>query len=157
MVAKRYVVKLEAAEREELLALVKRGKVLAQRRVHAQVLLKADEGGGGPAWIDRQIAEALDIHPNTVANIRERFVEQGLEAALSRKKQPPRLRKLDGAQEARLIAIACGQPPEGRARWSLRLLAHRVVELDIVDEISHETVRQTLKKTRSSPTATSTG
>lgn len=157
MVAKRYVVRLAAVEREELSVLVKRGKSGARKRTRAQVLLKADEGRGGPAWADARIAEALDVHPNTVANIRERFVEEGLAAALGPKKQPPRLRKLDGAQEARLIAVACGPPPEGRARWSLRLLAHRVVELEIVDEISHETVRQTLKKTRSSRTATSTG
>jgi len=136
---------------------VKTGKVAAHKRMHAQVLLKADEGSEGPAWSDKAIAEAVEVHPNTVANIRRRLVEQGLEAALDRKKLPPRLGKLDGAQEARLIALACGAPPEGRARWSLRLLAHRLVELEVVDEVSHETVRRTLKKTPFSPTASSTG
>ena len=147
MVEKRYVVRLTATERSELLALVRTGKAAAHKRMHAQVLLKADQGEQGPAWTDSEIAEALEVHGNTVYNVRRRLVEQGLEAAVNRKKLPPRLRKLDGAQEARLLALACGPPPEGRARWSLRLLAERLVALDIVDEISHETVRQTLKKT----------
>ena len=159
MSLKRYVVRLAAAEREELSALVRRGRVWALRRTHAHVLLKADEGPQGPGWTDEQVAEALEIHPQTVRNIRKRYVEEGLAAALDRKKQPPRvhLRKLDGAQEARLLALACGPPPDGHARWSLRLLADRVVELEIVDSISHETVRQTLKKTSFSLTASSTG
>lgn len=144
---KRYVVRLTEGERRELVSLVRRGKTAAYKRIHAQVLLKADEGRQGPAWTDDEIAEAVEVHGNTVANIRQRFVEQGLEAAINRKKLPPRLRKLDGAQEARLLAMACGPPPEGRARWSLRLLADRLVALEIVEEISHETVRQTLKKT----------
>lgn len=147
MPEKRYVVRLTKAERDTLLGLVKTGKAAARKRMHAQVLLKADEGKQGPAWTDDEIAEAVEVHRNTVANVRQRFVEQGLEAAVNRKKLPPRLRKLDGAQEARLVAVACGPPPEGRARWSLRLLAERLVTLEIVDEISHETVRQTLKKT----------
>jgi len=147
MLGKRYVVRLTGAERAKLLGLVRTGKVAAHKRVHSRVLLKADEGKHGPGWTDDEIAEALEIHRNTVHNIRKRFVEQGLEAAVNRKKLPPRLRKLDGAQEARLLAVACGPPPEGRARWSLRLLADRLVELDVVDTISYETVRQTLKKT----------
>ncbi len=147
MSEKRYVVRLTKRERTGLLALVKTGKVAARKRAHAQVLLKADQSRQGPAWADERIAEALEIHPNPVKGIRQRFVEQGLEAALKRKKHPPRLRKLDGAQEDRLVAVACGPPPEGRARWSLRLLAERLVTLEIVDEISHETVRQTLGKT----------
>lgn len=156
---KRYVVRLSASEREGLVALLKRGRVWALRRTHAHVLLKADEGSQGPGWTDKQIAEAIEIHPQTVRNIRKRFVEEGMEAALDRKKQPPRvhLRKLDGAREARLVALACSEPPAGHARWSLRLLADRVVELEIVDSISHETVRQALKKTSSSHTASSTG
>ncbi len=157
MPRKRYVVRLRRAERRQLLRLVRTGKVAAHKRTHAHVLLKADEGPDGPAWSDEAIAEAVEVHCNTVANIRQRLVEQGLEAALNRKKLPPRLRKLDGAQEARLIAIACGSPPEGQAKWSLRILAHRLVELEIVDQISHETVRRTLKKTPFSPTASSTG
>ena len=157
MPKKRYVVRLTEPERRELASLVKRGKVAAHKRIHAQVLLKADEGRHGPGWTDDEIAEAVEVHRNTAANVRQRFVEQGLEAAVNRKKLPPRLRKLDGAQEARLLALACGPPPEGRARWSLRLLAERLVVLEIVHDISHETVRQTLKKTRSSRTASSTG
>lgn len=157
MPKKRYVVRLTEAERRELASVIKRGRVAAHKRIHAQVLLKADEGKHGPGWTDDEIAEAVEVHRNTAANVRQRFVEQGLEAAVNRKKLPPRLRKLDGAQEARLLALACGPPPAGRARWSLRLLAERLVVLEIVDEISHETVRQTLKKTRSSRTASSTG
>lgn len=148
MPKKRYVVRLTKAERQRLQQLVRTGKVAAHKRMHAQVLLKADEGKEGPGWTDDEIAEAVEVHRNTAANIRERFVEQGLEAALGRKKLPPRGRKLDGAKEARLIAIACGPPPAGRAKWSLRLLADRLVELEIVDSISHEAVRRTLKKTR---------
>lgn len=111
------------------------------------MLLKTDEGECGPAWTDAEVAEAAEVHFKTVRNIRQRFVEDSLEAALHRRKLPPRGRKLDGAQEARLLAVACGPAPEGRARWSLRLLADRLVELEIVDEISYETVRRTLKKT----------
>ena len=147
MPEKRYVVRLDKVERADLLALVKCGKVAAHKGRHARALLKSDEGPHGPAWTDGEVAEALEIHPNTVKNVRQRFVEQGLEAALERKKLPPRGCKLDGAQEARLLAVACGSPPEGRARWSLRLLADRLVELEVVDSISYETVRQTLKKT----------
>ena len=140
MSQKRYVVRLSDEERRELSVLVKRGRVWALRRTHAHVLLKADEGPQGPGWTDEQVAEATEVHPQTVRNIRKRCVEEGLAAALDRKKQPPRVhrRKLDGAQEA-------------------RLLADRVVELEIVDSISYETVRQALKKTRSSRTASSTG
>jgi len=146
---KKYIVRLEETERAELLKLVSAGKAAARKLIHARVLLKADVGPGGPAWTDAQIAEALDLHANTVVGIRERFVEQGLEAALARKKRatPPRPRRLDGRQEARLIALACGQPPEGRAGWTLRLLADRMVELNIVEGLSYETVRRTLKKT----------
>jgi transposase len=147
---KKYIVRLEETERAELLKMVSAGKAAARKLIHARVLLRADAGPGGPAWTDAQIAEALDLHANTVVGIRERFVEQGLEAALNRKKRatPPRPRRLDGRQEARLIALACGQPPEGRAGWTLRLLADRMVELNIVEGLSYETVRRTLKKTR---------
>jgi transposase len=149
--AEKYVVRLKATERETLCSLVQKGnrKVAAKKRLHAQILLKADEGALGPAWTDARVAEAFDVHVNTVSAVRRRYVEEGLEAALSRKKQvrPSRQRCLDGEGEARLIAIACGAPPEGRTRWTLHLLKDRLVELRIVESISHETVRQTLKKT----------
>jgi len=148
---KKYVVRLDESEREMLGGLVKkgRGKVLARKRLHAEILLKADEGPIGPGWTDRRVSEAFDVHLNTVQNIRQRFVEGGMEAALDRKKQlrPSRQRILDGEGEARLIAIACGAAPAGQARWTLRLLASRLVELEVVESISHETVRQRLKKT----------
>ncbi len=146
---KRYIVRLTKAERTGLKQLVSGGKAARHKRTHARVLLKADAAPDGPAWTDGEIAQALELHKNTVAGIRQRFVEQGLEVALNRKKRltPPRARKLDGRGEARLIAVACSQPPAGRARWSLRLLADQMVALEIVDSISHETVRQMLKKT----------
>ena len=144
---KTYVVRLTDAERESLRALVSKGKTQAYRLRHATILLKVD--AEGPNWSDERTAEAVGGHSGTVRNVRRRFVEQGFEAALERKKQhaPSRPRKLDGAQEARLIAESCSQPPAGRARWTLHLLADRLVELRIVESISHETVRQTLKKT----------
>jgi len=147
---KKYIVRLEETERADLTRLVSVGKAAARKLLHARVLLKADAAPGGPGWTDAKIAEALDLHPNSVVGIRQRFVEQGLEAALNRKKRdtPPRQRRLDGRQEARLIALACGRPPAGRARWTLHLLADKMVELRVVESLSHETVRQTLKKTR---------
>lgn len=146
---RKYIVRLTETERAELMKLVCRGKAARQKRTHARVLLKADCGAGGPAWTDQRIADALELHKNTIGGIRQRFVEQGLQAALNRKKrqQPPREYKLDGRQEAKLIALACGEAPAGRSGWSLRLLADKMVALEIVDSISHETVRQTLKKT----------
>ena len=144
---KKYIVRLMGEERERLTAMVTKGRTKAQKIRRAQVLLKID--ADGPNWTDEQAAEAFLMRANTVAEIRQRFVEGGLDRALERKEpdEPPRRRKLDGAGEARLIAMACGEPPEGRARWTLRLLAGQLVELAIVDGISHETVRQTLKKT----------
>jgi hypothetical protein len=144
---KRYVVRLTDEERRELSELVSKGKAAAYRIKHAHILLKVD--ADGPGWSDRQAAEAFGCHPNTVGHLRERFVEQGLTAALERKKRPtpPRAPICDGAAEAKLIALRCGPPPEGFARWTLRLLADKAVELEIVPAISHETVRQTLKKT----------
>jgi transposase len=151
-VNKRYVVRLTALEREKLEGLVSKGMANARKIVHAQVLLKVD--ADGPCWIDERAAEAFSIHANTVREIRERFVFEGLEAALNRKKRerPAREPKLDGAQEARVVALACSKPPEGRVRWTLRLLAGRLVELEVVDTICHETVRKALKKTSSGPT-----
>lgn len=144
---KRYVVRLTPAEREELQGIVSKGTANARKIVHAQILLKVD--ADGPRWTDEQAAEAFNVHTSSVRFVRERFVFEGLQSALDRKKQvrPSRERKLDGAQEARLLAIACSEPPEGRVRWTLRLLAGRMVELQVVDTLSHETVRQALKKT----------
>jgi transposase len=149
---KKYKVTLTAEERNSLQQLIAAGKAAAKKLIHARILLKADAAPGGPAWTDARIAEALEVHVNTVERLRERFVEQGLDAALGRKKQdrPSRARTLDGKAEARLIALACSEPPQGRARWTLRLLADQLVELEIVDTVSTETVRRTLKKTNSS-------
>ena len=156
MSKKRYVVCLTAQERSELGALIKKGKqVAARKRLRAQALLKADEGDLGPSWTDAQISEAYDIHTNTVKSVRQQFVEEGLESALNRKqrKNPPTPRKLDGAAEARLIATVQGPPPEGRSRWTLRLLSDKLVELGISDEpVSHSAIGRVLKKTRSSRT-----
>jgi hypothetical protein len=144
---KRYIVRLEADEREQLANLVKNGKSAAYRIKHANILLMVD--ASAEAWSDDKTAQALHCHTNTVRNVRQRFVEQGLEAALERKKQekPSRSRCCDGETEARLIALSCSQPPTGHGKWSVRLLADKMVELEVVQSISHETVRQTLKKT----------
>jgi len=149
---KKYKVTLTEEERGDLHELIAAGKAAAKKLAHARVLLKADAAEGGPAWPDARIAEAAELSVATVERVRQRFVEQGLEAALCRKKQerPSRERKLDGAAEARLVALACSAPPDGRARWTMRLLADRLVELEAVDAVSDETVRRTLKKTKSS-------
>lgn len=146
---KKYIVTLTDDERQSLSALVSSGKAAAKRITHARILLKADAADGGPSWRDADIALALDVSVCTVERVRERFVEQGLEAALVRKPQarPSRPPVLDGDAEARLIVLACSRPPEGRARWTLRLLADRLVELEVVESVSHETVRRTLQKT----------
>jgi hypothetical protein len=145
----KYIVELTSEERKELSELVSKGKAAARKITHARVLLQANESKDGPAWTDKQISEAFSIHTNTIHSIRRRFVEQWLEAALERKKQdrPSRKRIVDGKVEAHLIALRCGQPPEGTKQWNLRLLADKLVELEIVPSISHETVRQALKKT----------
>jgi len=147
-VNKRYVVRLSADERARLEAVVSKGSAKARKILHAQILQKVDEDG--LRWTDEKVAEAFGVHTSTVRAVRERFVLEGLESALIRKKpiRPPTEPKLDGAKEARLIAVACGQPPDGRTRWTLHLLANRLVELKIVDDISYETVRRALKKTR---------
>ncbi len=144
---KKYVVRLTQHERTGLEAMVKKGKAAAYKIKHANILLAADVTG--PAWPDRQIAEALSCHPRSVENVRRRLVLEGLDAALERKKQvrPSRPRTLDGQGEAKLIALACSSPPEGRDRWTLKLLADALVELDVVEAISDQTVRRTLKKT----------
>jgi transposase len=149
---KKYRVTLTAEERESLVALIAVGKAAAKKLTHARILLKADQAEGGPGWIDQQIAEALEVSVATIERVRQRFVEEGLESALVRKKQdkPSRERKLDGAGEARLIALACSKAPKGRVAWTLQMLADELVELTVVDSICPETVRQTLQKTRSS-------
>ena len=130
------------------------GTASARKLTHARILLKADHGPDGPGWVDDAIAEAVEGSQPTVSRVRQQYVEQGLEAALTRR--PPTreyVRKLDGAQEAPLIALACGKPPTGQARWSLRLLADKLVELAVVEEaVSYQTVRRLLKKPRSSRT-----
>ena len=148
--AKRYVVRLVPAERAVLTDLLAAGTAPARALTHARVLLKADQGEGGPAWPDARIAEALQTSVATVERVRRRWAGGGLDDALHRRPTGPRPRKLDGAQEARLVAVACSAPPAGHARWTLRLLADRLVELEAVDGIAPNTVRAVLKKTSSS-------
>ena len=155
---KKYRVTLTSEEGEQLSRLVARGKAAARTLTHARILLKADQAEGGPAWSDARIAEALDVGLSTVHRVRQAFVAEGLEAALHRRRPTGRqYRKLDGAQEALLVALACSPPPEGRQRWTLTLLADRLVELQVVDSISPECVRTTLKKTTSSRGASNSG
>ena len=148
---KKYVVTLTAEERDALEMMVSCGKGAARKLAHARILLKADASEGGPNWEDAAIAQALEVGRATVERVRKEFVEESLEAALERH-QPRRdyRRKLDGDGEAHLIALACGQAPEGRSRWTLRLLAQRLVVLEGGETVSHETVRRVLKKTNSS-------
>jgi transposase len=154
---KKYVVRLTEAEREHLEEVVSKGKAAAYRIKHANLLLKTD--ADGPNWSDEEAADAFGCHANTVRNVRQRFVEQDLDAALQRKKRecPPREKILDGKKEARLIAVSCSEPPEGRSRWTLELLADRLVELGIVESVSASTVCRTLKKTNSAPIGASVG
>jgi transposase len=149
---KKYRVTLAADERDQLTALLTAGRASAARQAHARILLKADESDGGPAWADARIAEAVEVSVATVERVRQRFVELGLAAALARKPQsrPSRRAKIDGAAEARLVALACSKPPKGRARWTMQLLADRLVELKVVESVSDEAVRKVLKKTRAS-------
>jgi transposase len=142
----KYVVRLTEDERQSLQGLVSGKRIAADRALRARILLKADLDGD--AWSDTEIADAFEVGLSTIHRLRQRLVEDGLEAALSRRPMSSkRPTKLDGAQQARLIAIACGPAPEGRARWTLRLLADKLVELEVVDSIGTEAVRQTLKKT----------
>jgi len=144
---KRYVVRLDEEEWNSLSDMVTTGKAAAYKIKHANILLKVD--ANGPNWSDEQTAEAFGCHENTVKNVRQRFVEQGFETALERKKQERSSREpiFDGEKEARLIALSCSKPPEGRAVWTMQLLADRAVELKIVDAASAKTVERTLKKT----------
>lgn len=152
MPKKIYVVELTGQERDYLRSLVSKGKAAAYKRRHAQILLKADAASGGPNWTDGQIVQALDVSRATVERVRARCVQEGLDAAINRKRQKNRrAKKLDGDAEAHLIALACSRPPQGRVRWTLKLLANRLIELELVEAVSTETVRRTLKKTKSSP------
>jgi len=145
---KQYVVRLSEEERAWLLSMIGRGTAPARAQTHARILLKANQGEAGPGWTDGAISTALEVDPTTVARIRKLYVTDGLEAALYRK-APDRAyrRKLDGELEARLVAVACSEPPSGQKRWTLRLLASTLVELEVVETVSYETVRQTLKQT----------
>lgn len=143
-----YIVTLTSEERTTLRELISCGKTAARKLSHARILLKADSSKDGPGWNDVAISQALDVGTATVERVRKRFVEEGLEAALGRRR--PRRdyqRKLDGDGEAHLIALACSESPEGSARWTLRLLADRMVALEYIDELSYQTVRRVLKKT----------
>ncbi len=155
---KKYVVELCPEERESLHRLIAAGAAPARKLAHARILLKADRGPDGPGWSDAAIIEALETSQPTVSRLRKQCAEEGLEAALHRRASRREYRrKLDGAQEAHLVALVCGAPPAGQARWSLRLLADRLVELDIVDAVSYQTVRRVLKKTNSSRGSGSNG
>jgi transposase len=144
---KKYIVRLTAEERKELESLVKKGRTQAYRIKHANILLAVD--ANGPNWPDHQAAKAYKCHQNTVVNVRQRFVEQGFEAALERKRQPSPSRKriIDGESEARLLSIACSKPPEGCAKWTMEMLADELIALKVVDSVSGQTVWRTLKKT----------
>jgi len=156
---KRYVVRLSGEERQQLETLIRKGKSPARRLLKARILLKADVSEAGGGWSDSRIIEALDASPSMVYRVRKQLVEEGLEAVLSRKQRvmPAVARIFDGEKEAKLIALACSKPPKGRARWTLRLLENKVVELGIVDRASDSTIGRTLKKTLSSPIAANTG
>ena len=156
---KKYIVKLSEAERSDLQTLINKGKSPAKRLLKARILLKADASEHGEGWSDGQIIKALDTNISMVTRVRQQFVEEGLEAVLSRKQRaaPARTPIFDGEKEARLTALACSTPPEGYARWTLRLLEDKVVELGIVERASDNTIGRVLKKTRFSLTAKSNG
>jgi transposase len=156
---KKYVVRLSPEEREQLQALLRRGKGPARRLLKARIMLKADISEAGPGWSDSKIIAALDTSASMVYRVRKQLVEEGFEAVLSRKQRamPAVPRIFDGEKEAKLIALACSKPPKGRGRWTLRLLENKVVELGIVDQASDSTIGRTLKKTVSSRIAGSAG
>lgn len=149
MANKRYVVELTREEREQLQALLKQKGLATKKRMRAQVLLKVDEGEEGPGWSHARAAEAFDVHVNTVSAVAKKLVEEGLEAAITRKKhrRPGRNAVIAGDAETTLVALATAKPPQGHAHWTLRLLADRLIQLEVVDSVSHETVRKALKKT----------
>jgi hypothetical protein len=156
---KKYVVRLSGEEREQLEGLIRKGKGPAQRLLKARILLKADVSEAGEGWSDGRIIEALETSASMVYRVRKQLVEEGFEAVLSRKQRatPAVAPIFDGEKEAKLIALACSKPPKGRARWTLRLLENKVVELNIVDRASDSTIGRVLKKTRSSRIAASNG
>ena len=156
---KRYVVRLSADEREQLEALIRKGKSPAQRILKARILLKADVSGAGEGWSDSRIIKALETSPSMVYRVRKQLVEEGFEAVLSRKQRatPAVARIFDGEKEAKLIALACSKPPQGRVRWTLRLLENKVVELGIVDRASDSTIGRALKKHSQAPSPTAVG
>ena len=147
---KKYIIRLSAEERQNLTDLVRKGKVAAYRRTHAQILLFTDEGELGPGLQDKEAAERVGVNHRTVSRLRQHCVERGLEAALEREpRRRERARVLDGDGEAQVIALMCGDPPAGQSRWTLNLLSERLVELGVVESVSHETIRKVLKKTPS--------
>lgn len=155
----RYRVTLTKQEREKLESITRRGKTSARKVIRARALLLCDAGPDGPAWKVVDVAEALGITPRTIEHLKKRFVEDGLEIALDRKprEKPPREVTFDGAFEARLLALACSEAPEGYQRWTVRLLADKVVELNIVPSVSHMTIQRALKKMNLNLTSASTG
>lgn len=155
----KYVVELTLDEREALLAKIRRGTLAARANCKARILLKADKGPHGEGWTDRSICRSLETSLSTVARVRETFVTEGLDAVFARKQRPhPAVKRIfDGEAEAKLIALACSQPPEGHARWTIRLLADKVVEMNIVDSVHFNTVGRALKKTNLNLTEAATG
>src|SRR5712664_1425563 len=156
---KKYVVRLSVEEREQLQTLIRKGKSSAKRLLKARILLKADASEAGEGWSDSRIIKALETSASMIYRVRRQLVEEGFEAVLNRKQRatPAVARIFDGEKEAKLIALACSKPPKGRARWTLRLLENKVVELNIVERASDSTIGRTLKKTFSSPIAGSAG
>jgi transposase len=150
---KKYIVNLSQEQRHQLEDLISRGQTAARTLIHARVLLKADQGEHGPAWSDERIVEAIEVSLATVERIRQRFGERGLAEALNRRPQPerPEKRKINGEQEAHLIALCCGSPPQGHDRWTVRLLAQSFVQLGYVDQVSHKTVWITLQNNQLKP------
>ena len=155
----KYVVELTLEERDELLSKIRKGTLAARANCKARILLKADKGPHGEGWTDRAICQSLETSPSTVARVRETFVMEGMEAVFARKQRthPAIKRIFDGEAEARLIALACSEPPEGHARWTIRLLADKVVEMNIVESVHFNTVGRALKKTNLSLTAAAIG
>ena len=148
---KKYRIELTIAQRQELEQITKAGQARARKIMHAHILLKSDSGQQGPSWSTQEIHQAFGVGERTIERVRKRFVEAGLANALERRPQPPRPEKriLNGRHEAYLIALACGEKPEGRERWSVRLLAHKMVEVGYIEQVGRETIRVTLKKTNS--------
>ena len=146
---KKYIIKLSREERDTLRKIITSGRGPARMFTRARILIKADQGDDGPNWSDEQISDALDVTVQTIERVRKQFVEEGFDAVLSRRQYTQKVsrKKIDGNVEAHLIALSCSEPPKGYVRWTLRLLADKIVELGYVENISHEAIRQTLKKT----------